>query len=45
MNTKKADYKWVWVSSLLMISLLVYVTIYPPVSKNESEKTVAKVNI
>ncbi|KRE49173.1 peptidylprolyl isomerase [Paenibacillus sp. Soil724D2] len=44
MNTKKADYKWVWVSSLLMISLLVYVTIYPPVSKNESEKTVAKVN-
>ncbi|MEW9701142.1 peptidyl-prolyl cis-trans isomerase [Paenibacillus sp. SI8] len=45
MNIKKADRKWIWVSSVLLLSLIVYAVFYPPVLQSaQAEKAVAKVN-
>ncbi|MDR6554231.1 peptidylprolyl isomerase [Paenibacillus qinlingensis] len=45
MNSKN-NRKWVWTSSVLLVGLIAYVSVFPPVSKSEtaSTKAVAKVN-
>lgn len=43
MNSKN-NRKWVWTSSVLLVSLIAYASIFPPVSKNDAAKAVAKVN-
>jgi foldase protein PrsA len=44
MNTQVTNRKWIFVSSLLAICLIVYVILFPPVHKTVEPKPVAKVN-
>ncbi|MGO4500858.1 peptidylprolyl isomerase [Paenibacillus sp. 2RAB27] len=40
----KNNRTWVWTSSALLVILIAYASVFPPVSKNNDEKAVAKVN-
>jgi foldase protein PrsA len=45
MNIQKADRKWAWFSSILVVCLIIYAVFYPPVLKSAAaDKAVAKVN-
>ncbi|OCT15848.1 hypothetical protein A8709_09485 [Paenibacillus pectinilyticus] len=41
---KTKNRTWVWTSSILLVGLIAYVSVFPPVSKADSVKTVATVN-
>lgn len=40
----KNNRAWVWTSSVLLVSLIAYASFFPPVSKSDTAKAVAKVN-
>lgn len=44
MNPHTANRNWKWLSSLLLLGLIVYVILYPPLKNSQATTAVAKVN-
>ncbi|WNR44885.1 peptidyl-prolyl cis-trans isomerase [Paenibacillus roseipurpureus] len=44
MSSKNSNRKWIWTSSVLLVGFITYASFFPPVSKSDNAKSVAKVN-